>query len=303
MRSIINKIIFFNYLLSHPLNKGKRIVALLRYLRWQIGSRISIGAVAVDYVNDSRLLVIPGMTGATLNIYTGLHEFEDMTFLLHALRKEDVFVDVGANIGSYSILAGSVVGASCISIEPIPSTFSFLKDNINLNDISGNVTALNIGIGEYEGELKFTSALDTVNHVMADSEKENADLIDIPIKRLDDILLNIEPTVIKIDVEGFETNVIKGSQNVLSKDSLLGVIMELNGSGERYGFDESALHVMMLSYGFTPYRYSPFDREIIALNGKNCNSGNTLYLKNVDKLSVLLKDSPKYDLKQVAVKI
>jgi len=303
MRTIINKIIFLRYVLSHPLNKGKKIAALLRYLRWQIGSRISIGAVAVDYVNDSRLLVLPGMTGATLNIYTGLHEFEDMAFVLHALRKEDVFVDVGANIGSYSILAGSAVGARCISIEPIPSTFANLKDNINLNDISDRITALNIGVGENEGEIKFTSNLDTVNHVIAESEKENTEIINIKVKKLDDILKNIEPKLIKIDVEGFETNVIKGAHNTLTKDSLLGVIMELNGSGGRYGFDENTLHELMLSYGFRPYRYLPFDRTLSAINGKNCDSGNTLYLKNEDELKILLKDSPKYDLKQVSVEI
>ena len=303
MRSIINKIIFFNYLLSHPLNKDNKIKTLLRYLRWQIGSRISLGAIAVEYVNDSKLLVLPGMTGATLNIYTGLHEFEDMAFVLHALRKEDVFVDVGANVGSYSVLAGSAVGANCILIEPIPRTFRYLKDNINLNGISDNVISLNIGVGECEGMLKFTTDLDTVNHVVSNSEIEDVGMIDIPIKKLDDILQNVEPKLIKIDVEGFETNVIKGAHNILTKDSLLGVIMELNGSGERYGFDENTLHELMLSYGFRPYRYLPFDRALLAIKGKNCNSGNTLYLKNENELNILLKDSPKYDLKQVSVKI
>lgn len=45
------------------------------------------------------------MTGATGNWYCGLQEYEDMSFVLHALRPGDLFVDVGANIGSYSILA------------------------------------------------------------------------------------------------------------------------------------------------------------------------------------------------------
>ena len=63
------------------------------------------------------------MTGATGNIYTGLHEFEDMMFLLHLLRPGDIFVDAGANIGSYTVLASAVVGAKSISFEPVPPLF------------------------------------------------------------------------------------------------------------------------------------------------------------------------------------
>jgi hypothetical protein len=64
-------------------------------------------------------LSLKGLTGATGNWYCGLDAFEDMAFLLHFMREEDLFVDVGANIGSYTILAGNEVGAETIEIEPI----------------------------------------------------------------------------------------------------------------------------------------------------------------------------------------
>lgn len=48
----------------------------------------------VDFVNDAKLLVKPDMAGATGNVYTGLHEFEDMAFTLHCLREEDLFSKV-----------------------------------------------------------------------------------------------------------------------------------------------------------------------------------------------------------------
>ena len=62
-----------------------------------------------------------GMTGATGNVYCGLHEFEDMALVLHALRPRDLFVDVGANVGSYTVLGGQparVALASNPSLEP-----------------------------------------------------------------------------------------------------------------------------------------------------------------------------------------
>ena len=58
-----------------------------------------------------------------------------MGFLLHVLRSEDLFVDVGANVGSYTILACSVVGARGISFEPVPSTYKRLVENMRLNHL------------------------------------------------------------------------------------------------------------------------------------------------------------------------
>ena len=124
------------FITSHPLGRRDKWATVLRYLRWQIGSRIAQGPIAVDFINNTRLLVRPGMTGATGNIYCGLHEFEDMAFLLHFLRPSDLFVDIGANIGSYTILASAVIGAHGIAFEPVPQTFQSLIDNIHLNRIA-----------------------------------------------------------------------------------------------------------------------------------------------------------------------
>lgn len=74
------------FLTRHPLSKGRVMAALARFARWQIGSRLVPGPVAAEFVNGSLLLARPGMTGATGNVYAGMHEFEDMAFVLHFLR-------------------------------------------------------------------------------------------------------------------------------------------------------------------------------------------------------------------------
>jgi hypothetical protein len=73
------------FILGHPLNRGRRGAATVRYLRWQLGARLLPGAALVPFVNDTRLLATSGMTGATGNIYCGLAELEDMAFVLHVL--------------------------------------------------------------------------------------------------------------------------------------------------------------------------------------------------------------------------
>jgi FkbM family methyltransferase len=234
------------------------------------------------------------MTGATGSIYTGLHEFEDMAFVLHLLRQDDLFIDIGANIGSYTILAGAAVGARCISFEPLPATYAHFMRNICLNDIKDRVTALNCGVGDAEGVLCFTSDLDTVNHVANQEEMSLGSAVEVKVFPLDTIIGGEAPTLIKIDVEGFETNVIKGARSVLIRDSLRAVIMELNGSGARYGFDEQILHNQMLDFGFSPYTYSPFDRKLISLNRNKSSSGNTLYIRNPDSIQATLSSAPTF---------
>ncbi|MBP7950713.1 MAG: hypothetical protein KA004_13765 [Verrucomicrobiales bacterium] len=99
------------YICRHPISSRNRAMALQRWLRWQIGSRVLRKPVIWDWIGDAKLVVETGMTGATGNLYCGLHEFADMALVLHLLRPEDGFADIGANIGSYSVLASAVVGA------------------------------------------------------------------------------------------------------------------------------------------------------------------------------------------------
>src|SRR4051812_48596523 len=105
---------------NHPLNAGSKVSALGRVARWQVASRLLAGPFSLPFVEGASLLVSRGMTGATGNWYCGLHEPTDMAFVLHLLRPGDHFLDVGANIGSYTVLAAGAVGARVTSVEPLP---------------------------------------------------------------------------------------------------------------------------------------------------------------------------------------
>lgn len=155
-----------SFIENHPLVGKHPTKAYWRFLKWQLSQSIYPKTVVHTFTEKTRLNVKKGMTGATGNIYTGLHEFPDMGFVLHFLRKEDVFGDVGANIGSYTILASGHVGARTIAFEPIPETFYWLKKNIKLNQLEAKVHAFNIGLGSETGVLRFTATHDTVNYVL-----------------------------------------------------------------------------------------------------------------------------------------
>jgi len=268
------------FIVSHPLNRGIEFRSILRFVKWQIGSRLVGGSVVVNWIGGSRFLVRTGETGLTGNIYTGLHEFADMGYLLHVLRDTDLFVDVGANVGSYTLLACAAVGARVYAFEPAPAAYNRLVENVRLNSMEDRVTCLNVGVGNGEQMVRFTSGLDTTNHVASPGEHDE-DLIEVRIRTLDIVLKDVSPSLAKIDVEGFEMPVLEGAQEMLKNKSLHSVIMELNGSGAHYGYEESRIMQMMLDNGFNSYSYNPLDRTLTDLGGKNVPHGNTLFVRNL----------------------
>lgn len=210
----------------------------------------------------------------------GLHEFEDMAFLLHLLRWGDLFGDTGANIGAYTILASGVVKAKSVTVEPIPSTYKDLENNIKINNAQNLVSAFNKGVGATAGSLKFTKSYDTINHVVSESEHLVEDVIEVPVVTLDHLFPDQLPVLLKIDVEGFELNVLKGGENVLRNQTLKAIIIELNGSGDRYDISDKKVHDLLLSYNFSPYKYEPFTRKLLAISA-NAGSGNTIYIRDI----------------------
>ena len=273
----MNIISILKFIISHPLNHKHKIKAVARFVKWQVNTILNPFSIIYPFTEKSKLIIRKGMTGATGNLYCGLHEYSDMCFLLHFLRQEDTFADIGANIGSYTILAAGHIGAKTFSFEPVPSTFSYLLDNIAINRLK-NVLAFNIALGSHRGNIEFTNTLDTVNHV---ANQNDVDTIIVPIEILDNIFENQQiPTLLKIDVEGFETEVLSGSNKILKNRDLKAIIIELNGSGKRYGYDEQNINKMLIELGFSPFIYNPKERLLTSIGTFGIH--NTIYIRDID---------------------
>ncbi|MCG8326107.1 MAG: FkbM family methyltransferase [Chitinophagales bacterium] len=265
----------------HPLGKREGLKSILRFIWWQTYSRIIQPQTVVPFIGNTHLLLRRGMTGATGHFYYGLGEFEFTSFLLHFLKPDDLFIDVGANIGAYSILASGVCGARSIAIEPLPNTFANLKEQILLNNLESLITTLNIGIGDKVGQLFFTENYDQNNHVTS----INNNSIKIPAYPLEGII-NDTPSLIKIDVEGYEFPVLLGANKLLRASSLKAIIIESMNLGKRYGYADDQIDRFLRSYGFFPFQYFPKERKLIPLETYRIG-GNNLYLRN--KTSVMTK--------------
>lgn len=281
------------YIWRHPLASRRRAHAIERYFRWQVGSRLSPGPVVVDFVNGSRLLVRPGMTGATGNVYTGLHELEDMAFVLHALRPADTFVDVGANVGSYTVLAGKGIGARCVTFEPVPRAFAALLDNVQLNGLTEHVELHAQAVGAASGRARITVALDTGNRITARADASD-ETIEVEVVALDAIDGARDACIVKIDVEGFELEVLKGAPRLLESPTLLGVIMETNRAASGQGGSDTAAHEVMLAIGFKPFTYEPFTRRLVSLGTSLKQDANTIYVRDVARAQERVRTAPAF---------
>jgi FkbM family methyltransferase len=142
-------------------------------------------------------------------------EFEDMAFVLHLLRDGEDFLDVGANVGVYSILAASR-GARVLAMEPVSDTYRQLLDNVHLNGFAARIDARNIGVGSEPGELRFSTHEGPTNHVLAPGESDTQ-AVAVAVDALDTIAAGWAPGLIKIAVEGFEANVIQVAQQILAQ--------------------------------------------------------------------------------------
>ncbi len=249
-----------------------------RFIRLQIENKICAGLRPKPFTQKTKLWMGKGSEGGNANYYCGLFDLEQMSFLLHFLRPEDLFADVGANIGAYTILASGQVGASSISFEPAPNTYQLLCNNISLNKIEGKTQPLNVIAGGKKGSMKFTVSLNSsYNHVATDAEG-NIATADIEINTLDNILTTV-PALIKIDVEGYETEVINGAEVTLSNPGLKAIIIELNGSGARYGYDDNLIHEKIVAAGFNPYKYNYTERALTAIDTRQPH--DTIYLRDL----------------------
>lgn len=237
---------------NHPLAKNNVLGAYIRYIQFNLIQYIWPKKRVYKWIEGLRFYAEKGDAGIVANIYVKLHDYEDSMFVINMLQENNLFVDVGANVGHFSLLAAGVSKANVIALEPIASTFKKLCDNVTLNKLSDKIECLQTGAGEQKGKLLFIQNETVKNRVALVPGEQTQE---VPVVTLDELLEGKSPVCIKIDVEGFEYFVLKGAQKTLQKESLKYLIVEFNGSGARYGVTDENLYGFITSYNFIPVTY------------------------------------------------
>lgn len=207
-----------------------------------------------DWVDGIKMYAVKHRTGSTVCAYLDYFDYAEMMFLKKYLGTEDIFVDAGANVGSYSLfVANMLTNGKVYAFEPVPETYRILRANIGINQFD-NVNAYRMALGDEESVVSFTTDGDTTNHIISNKEEQNHEFVRVRCVPLDKVVTKCE--VIKIDVEGFELTLLEGSKRLFADGGVNVVIIE--------AFENrSEIENFMKKYNFVECVYEPASNKIV----------------------------------------
>lgn len=189
----------------------------------------------VKEINNSKMYLDVTDQGLSQDlIVDGVRESYFLETVKNEVKEDDIVVDIGANIGYYALLQARIAGerGKVYAIEPVPENIELLRRNIRLNEYS-NVEVYQLAIGDKNGfatiyvpkERNRSSMRQPTSYIESGTVEE----INVEIITLDDFLKGkLYPDIIRMDVEGYEYQIIKGMKKILEKQLPLTLFMEFH---------------------------------------------------------------------------
>jgi FkbM family methyltransferase len=194
--------------------------------------------------------------------YVPYDENPELIWIKERLHAGDVFVDCGSHHGMISILASRWVGTNgrVVAFDGLPENIEIVRKNVSLNGAT-NIESHNIAVGGRNGKVRFARASN--GYITERLDK----VVEVPMVPLDEFFANRKPHFLKIDVEGYELEVLKGARAILNnfvptlnievhclqfdrpEESIEAIFKELPGA--KYRFE------VLPDYGGKPLPYEP----------------------------------------------
>lgn len=195
-------------------------------------------------------------------IYLEKFEEEETKFVSSYLNTGDIFIDVGANIGLFSLIASERVGLEghVYAFEPHPITCNRLMENVSINNFT-SVSIIPKALSDKASILSFFSykdRMDAFNSFAPILENYSYDKIDVEAIKLSDFLNELSENVrrkiklVKIDVEGWEIPVLKGAIDFFSSPNAPAILVEFTENNAKVaGFSCQELYDLGVNLGYT----------------------------------------------------
>lgn len=243
--------------------------ALGRHLIWQSKKLFNLFPFEQS-ISHSAIIAPHRRCGVSALIYSqGLYDYNNMQLIQYLLKSAGTFMDIGGNIGSYALIASEQKLATVHVFEPHPGTFRLLQQNIELNHRS-NVTLHNVALGSSEGAVFLTDQSgSSVNHIVAGG-LQRVGTIAVPCRRMDTLCqaFKISPQIVKLDVEGFEYDVLQGFGTELSSIQVL--MIEMNGLSDERSHGQQEIHSLLTYAGLTgPWQCQFDERQFLPLGRRS----------------------------------
>jgi FkbM family methyltransferase len=251
---------------ARPFALGERVVSN-RIVPWAVRSAFRPG---VQEVNGVRMQIPRPPDwggGGEFHLALGTYERPEVEYLRRWLRPGDGFLDVGAHVGYFTLLAASCVGprGRVLAVEPTADSAERLRRNVALNGF-GWATVIEAAATDFDGEDALAvSGLDPMFNSLrrADAPVANT-TVRVTARRLDTIMADagwFPVAGIKIDSEGAEGEALRGATEVLNRNPSLFVIFELSAESDRRLQSTHDAIALLTSRGYDLYGLTPRGRE------------------------------------------
>lgn len=232
------------YTFHTPIRKGRHRLADLALSRWSPPSELEVRTRYGD-----RLVVDPRSTMWRYTYFHGEYEPALSRLAARVVRDGDVCLDVGANVGWYTLLLRRLVGPSGAvrAFEPNPSAFARLSANVDRAGSPPNVRLHPCGLGpkEQDGVLHLFQGIADGHASLSDQGRTDFATIRCRVRRLDDILDEErvgDVSFVKLDVEGAEMGVVEGGARLFAQTVPPVLLAEMARATTRsFGYGPAAL--------------------------------------------------------------
>lgn len=200
------------------------------------------------------------------NIFFEDYERDEITFLKKYLRPGSTFIDIGANIGLFSLYTSKIIGKDgrVISVEPSSKTFETLRENIQINKME-NVSLFKNGISDKADRLLLKVSKDgydawnTFGQLNAGQDQVTEEVSVITLQELlhSQKISTHQIDLIKVDVEGWEVPVLEGCKEIFSSENNVVWMMEFNdNNAQAAGFSCKRQYELFTQMGYSLFTYN-----------------------------------------------
>jgi FkbM family methyltransferase len=203
----------------------RRLPRLHRAIR----NRLPEGPVRISH-GVARGLLIEASRSNNIGYTLGTTEPLVQDFLQRNVRPGDVVLDVGANVGFFTLIAARLVGSEgrVYAFEPLPSNVETLRRNVELNALA-NVEIIEAAVGAVEGRARLALGRSSLDGRLIADDQSAEESVEVRVVSLDGVGLRDPARVVKIDVEGAEWDVLKGMKDLLRTRPI--ILCEVHSDG------------------------------------------------------------------------
>ncbi|MFZ1721705.1 MAG: FkbM family methyltransferase [Microgenomates group bacterium] len=245
-------------LLNHPLNSNRKIKTFARIVWWKFNQLFLNIPAIIEMAPGAKLICYPQSSYGSFVVYANFPEYNEMRFIQNFVKDGDIVLDVGANIGSISILAASRgEKVRVFAFEPTEKIIPLVKENIGVNGFEERIKIYQTAVSHKNGFLQFTIENESeINHLTSKRHNSSTSVkslrLDTFVKRTNISRIDL----LKIDVEGAEMLVLSGAKKLIQKNQIETIIFEVNENIQEFGSSVEEMFTFLRNNNYVLYSFN-----------------------------------------------